>query len=110
MVYPELKELILFSKHIGETNDDFFAMFEAEIGPMSEDWSETFTFNVVSPKWLHKTLKTNGIEIGHGMLLMNQLNVNLVESTVKKLLSQCERMTWEEVVFSICRYARWEYE
>ena len=109
LIYPELKQLTLFTKHI-EKQMMIFAMFEAEIGPTNEEWSETFTFNVVSPKWLYQTLKYDDIEVGHGILIMINLNVEIVESTIKKLLSGCERMTWEEVVFSICRYARWEYE
>lgn len=110
MINPQLKELSLISKHIGETSLDFWAMFEAQIGPSGENWSETFTFNIISPKWLARTLKKNDIEIGHGMFILATFNPSLVEITIKKLLKNCERMSWEEVVFSICRYAKWEYE
>jgi hypothetical protein len=110
VIHPQLKEITLISKHVGETSEDFWALLEAEIGPADESWSETFTFNAVSPRWLNRTLRPENVEIGHGLLIITNFNMSLLESTIKRLLKNCERMTWEEVVFSICRYAIWEYE
>lgn len=110
MIKPELKSINVTLEEWGETEQDFWIVVEIGIGPRNEIGDELFTVNVASVKRLQKSIESNGIEIGRGLLIMDDFNINLVERTMEQLLRSCERPSWNEVVLAFCRYAFWEYE
>lgn len=110
MIKPELKSINVTVEDWGESEQDFWNVVELGIGPLGEIGSELFTVNVASTKRIQKSIESNGIEIGRGLLIMDDFNINLVERTMERLLRSCERPSWNEVVLALCRYAFWEYE
>ncbi|MDQ2087664.1 Imm8 family immunity protein [Herbivorax sp. ANBcel31] len=110
MVLPDIVGMNVISENWGNELDDFWIVVQVDIGPQNGKGSETFTFNVTSPKRLKLVLEGSHIEIGRGLLIMDDYNKKTVQETVRRLVEKCKGETWDEVVLALCRYAYWEYE
>ena len=110
MIIPDLVGLNIGTENWGNNPDDFWIVVQADIGPNNGKGSETFTFNVTSPKRLSLLLQESSIEIGRGLLIMEDYNIRKIESSIAKLIENCIANTWYEVVLLLTRYSYWEYE
>jgi len=112
LITPVLKALTVLDgdENWGDTADDFRIMVQADIGPKDDKGSETFTFYATSPKRLESMLYNNEIQIGRGLLIMNDFNVDDIEVVIERLIENCKRNTWNEVALALCRYSYWEYD
>lgn len=110
MIIPKIKAINKTIESWGENFDDFYIQIQADIGPEGDKGSETFTFYAASPKRLQNLIDDKQIEMGRGLLIMNDFDIRLIESAIERIVSTCMRETWEEVAMLISRYAYWEYE
>jgi len=110
VVTPIIKSTIVSFENWGEDYDDFSISVEADIGPENEMGAETFTFHVTSPKRLSHMGMAGEIQLGRGLLIMNEYNYEHVKQRIATLLKGCTRDTWSEVSMTIAKYARWEYD
>ncbi len=112
MIIPEIKAFTVLDNDSswGDTADDFWIIIQADIGPKDNKGSETFTFYATTPKHLNSKLYNNEIQIGRGLLIMNNFNVYDIKDVINRLIENCKRDTWDEVANAICRYAYWEYD
>lgn len=110
VVTPIIKSIIVSYENWGEEYDDFLITVEADIGPENEMGAETFTFNVISPKRLSHMGMEGEIQLGRGLLIMNDYNYEQVKQRIATLLKGCARDTWREVSMMVAKYARWEYD
>lgn len=110
MVTPIVKSFFVSFENWGEEYDDFWVTVEADIGPENGMGAETFTFHVTSPKRLGFMGMTGEIQVGRGLLIMNDYNYEQVKQRINTLLKGCVRDTWQEVSITVAKYARWEYD
>jgi hypothetical protein len=107
VITPALKGLHVIADDWGDSEDDFWIQLHADIGQKNENGSDIFTIYAVSPKRL---AKNDDIEVGRGLFIMNNFNINQIERRINVLLENCKRKTWEEAALAVNRYAYWEYE
>jgi len=89
----------------------FCISFQVDIG--CEDIlgsADMFTFDVVSPTRLEKIVEDTNIEIGRGYLIMNDFNVNYIESMVNNIISKCKNEEYDIAMNAISKYFRWEMD
>jgi hypothetical protein len=112
LIVPVVKVLTIFEEeeNWGDTEDDFWLMVQADIGPKDDRGAETFTLYVTSPKRLSGMLGNGESQIGRGLLIMNDFKKSEVEKVINRLLNNCKRNTWEEVELALCRYFYWEFD
>jgi hypothetical protein len=110
MITPIIKSIIVSYENWGEEYDDFWITVDADIGPENGMGAETYTFHVTSPKRLGHMVETGEIQLGRGLLIMNEYNYEQVKQRIATLLKGCKRETWKEVSMTVAKYARWEYD
>ncbi|MDQ0417599.1 hypothetical protein J2Z48_001772 [Croceifilum oryzae] len=90
----------------GEGEDDFVVQYELQIGlENSADYSN-FSFDVISPKRLERSICDKDIEIGYGLMIMTDFNTKLVEHTVERLVRMSFGKDYDETVCQLSRYFR----
>ena len=112
MIEPEIISFSIRSEDYGTELDDFTVDIQVDIGPKSGEGSETFSLTVCSPKRLEKTLKVrpNEVEIGRGLLIMIDFNVNIIEDTIEQIVKSCKRPTWIAASQALSSYFYGEYD
>ncbi|MEH7651682.1 Imm8 family immunity protein [Bacillus safensis] len=112
MIEPEIVSFSIRSEDYGKELDDFTIDIQVDIGPKDGEGSETFSLTVCSPKRLEKILKErpNEVEIGRGLLIMIDFNVDIIEYTIDKIIENCKRPTWGAVSQALSSYFYGEYD
>jgi len=90
--------------------DDFYISFHADIGPKNIDGSDLFTFDVASPKRLESIISKRNIELGHGYLIMNDFDLQLVIKTVNNLIKSSQNKDIEKSLNYLAKYFEWEMD
>jgi len=80
---------------------------DAEIGPSHSPGADRFSFDVVTPLAL---AAANEIRWGSGLLILPEFSWEEVTRALARLLAQCSRPTWDEVVTALSAELRWEFE
>lgn len=117
-INPKLDFLLIQSSPLetGQPNDNCWVVVHADIGPEGEkapDGSaatDIFLFYVTTPKKLLEISKDKGYEFGYSLIIVEEYKEDLVRDAIKKLLSEIDGDTWEEVAKKINKYGRWEYD
>jgi len=104
-----LKELTRLHEEWKEP-DDFYLLFQACIGPKDANGSEVFSFEVVSPKRLERIISKSRIEVGRGYLIMNDFDINLVETTVNRLIKISQNNDIDKLINNLSKFFRWEMD
>ncbi|MCA1032517.1 immunity 8 family protein [Bacillus timonensis] len=112
MIELEIVSLSIRSEDYGNELDDFTIDIQVDIGPKEGEGSETFSLTVCSPKRLEKTLKERPyeVEIGRGLLIMVDFNIDVIENTIIKIIDNCKRPTWEAVSQALSTYFYGEFD
>ncbi|OOR11973.1 hypothetical protein BW897_15010 [Bacillus cereus] len=110
MLTPKLFDLLILEEE-WENEKGFKVTVEAYIGIMGkEDYEEIYTFYVVSPKYVETIVSRSSIEMGRGLIIIKDLNLQVIENQIIRLLPQCSGVTWEEIAKLLNRYGYGEYE
>lgn len=108
MIFPELRSIEspdLAPPALPTDPGDCIVSFRAVIGPRDDQHEETFSFAVVTPTYLGRTL---GHTWGRGYLIVDTFDWQVVVRAIAQLLLQSVRMTWSEVVRELDKELRWE--
>jgi len=110
MIYPEIRDFVspdLVPPELPPHPADCAVQFRAVIGPKDGAGAEAFTFTVVTPAYLARTL---GHTWGRGYLIVDVFGWEIVVRAVAQLLAQCARPTWREVSAELNRELQSEPE
>ncbi len=72
--------------------------------------SDCFYFQVLTPKYMLKSLNENKVINGRSTFIIQNYSEELLELEIKKILQDCIRPTWDEVAKAINRHLNWEYD
>lgn len=77
--------------------DDFYICFDVYVGEEEIPLAyEVYTIEVVSPKYLARTIKESECLIGRGCFIFNDFNLNILEKTIKNIIKKYEKSdNWE---------------
>lgn len=106
-----IKALTKIHENWGEDADDFHLTYHIDIGPNEvNDASDLFSFDLISAKRLNSILDQGGIVVGRGYFIMNDFNIKVLESTIKRLIKKCEDSDSEKTYTNLSKYFRWEMD
>ncbi|MFE6799856.1 Imm8 family immunity protein, partial [Paenibacillus chitinolyticus] len=72
--------------------------------------SDCFYFEVLTPEYVRKSFVENKILNGRAAFIVQNFELDSVETEIRKILKDCSRPTWEEAARAINRYLNWEYD
>lgn len=108
MEIPVLKTIDII--HMPEIMDDFIIGATAYIGEQNSKGVDYFYFEITTPKRLVKLLEEKTIVNCRNIFVVKEFNLKIIEDEIRKILQECIRPTWTEVVQAINRYLSWEYD
>lgn len=82
----------------------------AEIGTDTVGGADSFTFYVTTPVFLTKLLNTDRVQLGHGLIVMNEFDWGDLYEAVQSIIDKCEADSWEEIVGKISCYGESEFD
>src|SRR6185295_3220638 len=96
-LFPELKSL--HSPDLSGDQEpadpaDASVLFEASIGPKSQEGEDIFSFVAITPRAM---AQDEGARWGRGYLILNHVSWAAVEAAVRNLLSHCSGDNWAQV-------------
>jgi hypothetical protein len=86
----------------------FATHVRAMVGPSDGPGEESFDLLVCNAMWLSGEL-TKGFRWGHGLLVVSDWDLALVERAVSDLVSHASGPDWRHVAEKLARYADWEF-
>src|ERR1043166_4055154 len=107
MIYPEIRHIHspnLDPPNLPEDPADCEITFRALIGPKDGEGEEAFDFSVVTGARVAAMAEGRW---GRGKFLLGMLELSAVIHAVAKLLAQCARSTWGEVVAELNKELLW---
>src|SRR5258706_4412941 len=110
MITQELKSLFspdLKRPALPADPEDCSVLIEASIGPKGEAGEETFTFSVVTPKFLAREASP---QWGRGLLIVNEFSWVSAERALQRLLAHARRNSWAESAAILNHELHWEFE
>jgi hypothetical protein len=113
MVRGQLKKLYSADLEIcGEPRDKahFLLAFQAMIGPVNGEGTESFQIEVCTPSWLMAECADEKAVWGHYKLIVKEYDLRLIQTQIEKYLENCVGETWEDVAEKIGRVAQWEFQ
>lgn len=107
----EVKAITKSFESWGNEIDDFYVSFEVDVGLKSITFSsELFCFDVVSPRRIANMLEDQEIELGHGIMIMNDFNQELVKNKIKELVEKSCDNTEQKSYMNLSKYFNWSSE
>ena len=106
---PDAPSLRLYAPE----NSSVFGIFvEAMVGPEGDDSSESFGFQLCTPRWLEQAVKgeASAILSGRHHLIVESFDYDALHGYVNRYCSSCTGETWSEVAHRVGRLGRWEFE
>jgi len=110
MIYPEIRQIHspdLEPPNLPQDPSDCEILFRMLIGPKDGEGEETFNFTVVTAA---RFAKGSEARWGRGKLIVAAFDWSAVAEAVAKLLAQCARPTWGEVVAELNKELLWEFD
>ena len=80
------------------------------IGPDDGPGEESFDFIACSPNWLAQKSADTGPIWGHGYLILDHFDYEVLRRTVERVCAAAVANTWDEVAARISRLAHWEFD
>lgn len=99
-----------------DTEDDFWAIINADIGPEGEKApdgtaaTDIFLFYVTTPKRLYKFIERNGYGFGRNLIILKKYDEELIKKSIENILVSIEGDSWENVAMKISKYGTWEFD
>lgn len=93
-----------------ERADDFFVNIRLLIGPSDGPGEESFDVIVCTPKWIERECQKYGVVVGRHRFIVACYDFDLIETTIRKLITGTAGDSWQKVAEKIARYAYWEFE
>lgn len=72
--------------------------------------SDCFHFQVLTPEYVIKSLNENKMLNCRATFIVQNFELELLETEIKEILKDCIRPTWEEAAKAINRHLNWEYD
>ena len=110
MICPEIRRIYspdLDPPNLPEDPNNCEIFFQVFIGPKDGEGEEAFNFEVVSAAHFAESSEA---QWGRGKLIVAVFEWSAVVQAVAKLLAQCARPTWGEVVAELNKELRWEFD
>jgi hypothetical protein len=82
----------------------------ADIGADNERGTDTFTFYVTTPRFLEDSLKSETVQLGRGLVIVNEFDWGVVESAVASICDSVRAESWEEAAVLLSRSFFYEFE
>ena len=89
--------------------DCFGFLLQAMIGPLGEDWEESFDIVVCTPEWLKRRYPKD-IILGEHRLIVPHFDYAALERFISNFAHRCSGTTWQEVAQKLSRPGKWEFE
>ena len=99
--------------HLGEVPRDpsrACVMVYAEVGVAGTTGADTFYFSVCTRKWLEEELERKSIVFGHGRIIVETFDWDVVSEAIEGLVRGIEAATWEQAVEKLRLVASWDRE
>jgi hypothetical protein len=110
MICPEIRHIRspdLEPPNLPANPTDCEIVFHVLIGPMDGDGEEAFSFTVITAA---RFAAASEARWGRGKLIVAAFEWAVVVQAVAKLLAQCARPTWGEVVAELNKELLWEFD
>jgi hypothetical protein len=89
---------------------DFALLVQALIGLQEEKGADTFSFVVVTPKWLARRVTADRPVLARGHLIVERYDYAQIRAEIVRCCELATGPDWPTVATILSRYARWEYE
>ena len=89
---------------------DVFCLVQAEIGSENSKGADIFGFIVCTPLGLAGEMENKPIISGHGLLIVNEFNIQEIESYISSLCNQTTGKNWDEIARKLGLIGQWEFE
>ena len=89
---------------------DCWVVMQADIGSDAEPGADAFTFHVTTPKFLARSLETDGHQLGRGLVVVPEFDWQVVEAAVLGICAHIEADSWSELVGLLSRHFFYEFE
>lgn len=94
-----------------EDPENCWIVLQADIGlDDGTQAADTFTFYICTPKKLSAIVKEEKHQLGRHLIIVDQFDWELLESTIVKICDEATGENWEEIAEQISRYGHWEFE
>jgi len=101
-----LKSLVKLYEDWSSVND-FYILFQIDLYLNNcIDNTKKFSFEVISPQRLEKTMTKNKIELGRGYIFMKDFDINMLKETIKKIVIKCSSNTPDETLNNLSKFFR----
>lgn len=110
MICPEIRRIHspdLAPPDLPQDPSDCEIFFQVFIGPKDGDGEECFNFTVVTGA---RFARGSEARWGRGKLLVSVFEWSAVAQAIAKLLAQCARPSWGEVVAELNKELLWQFE
>ncbi|WP_232699183.1 Imm8 family immunity protein [Brevibacillus daliensis] len=106
-----VKAITNVNEYWGEEADDFLISYQVDVGLENILGStDMFSFEVISTKRLSKIVESTHLEIGRGLLIMNDYDHGKVVTTVERIINLSQEEEDEETLLNISKYFRWDMD
>jgi hypothetical protein len=85
-------------------------MVYAEVGAAGSPGADTFYFSVCTKAWLARELERKTIVYGHGRIIVETFDWDVITEAIEGLVRGIEAKTWEQAVGKLRLVASWEKE
>jgi len=89
---------------------DFALLVQALIGLEGEAGADTFSFVVVTPKWLARRVTADRPLLGRAHLIVEHYDYEQIRNEIVQCCRRAAGPGWPSVAAILSRFARWEYE
>ncbi|MEC0333152.1 Imm8 family immunity protein [Paenibacillus macerans] len=108
MVIPVLKGIDIIEIQDGLKGSKYRGT--AYIAEEDDIGSDCFHFMVLTSENVMESLSENKILNGRATFIIQDFELDLLETEIKEILKDCIRPTWEEAAKAINRHLKWEYD
>ncbi|MBZ9751862.1 immunity 8 family protein [Deinococcus sp. HMF7604] len=99
-----------FYTFVPDDPEHFAVELRAMVGPVGEEWSESFRFTACSPGWIKEQIEIEGFMWRCDLLIVNDYNRLEIKRIADKAISRCMAPSWQEVAAQISRRTNWEFD
>ena len=85
-------------------------MVYADVGIAGKVGADTFYFSVCTRKWLERELERKSVVFGHGRVIVEVFDWEVVTEAIEGLVRGIEATTWEKAIAKLRLVASWERE
>jgi hypothetical protein len=110
MIYPEIRQIHspdLAPPNLPEDPSDCEICFQVVIGPKGGEGEEAFTFSAITAG---RFARGSEARWGRGKLILPVFDWPAVAEAIAKLLAQCARPSWGEVVAELNKELLWRFD